>query len=241
MGPIAVLSKAAAAMSQGDELCEIPMPKSSDEIALLTACFNGMVGRLRQVRLEMEHDKLALMAQNEELHRANEILAQLSITDGLTKLHNHRFFQEHLTREIRRLGRSDQPLSMILIDLDDFKKLNDRHGHAAGDQVLASVAALMNDSVRESDLLARYGGEEFVVLAPNTTLQGAVALAEKIRMNLEQSPPILAESGESIRVTLCCGVAQYRGNRKHFFQAADRALYAAKAEGKNCVVADSQD
>jgi diguanylate cyclase (GGDEF)-like protein len=241
IGPIAELSKAAAAMSQGDEPREIPTPKTGDEIELLAACFNDMVQRLRQNRLEIEHDKLSLIAQNEELHRANEVLAQLSITDGLTKLHNHRYFQDHLTREIKRLSRTDQPLSMILIDLDDFKQLNDRHGHAVGDHVLATVAASMNDTVRESDLLARYGGEEFVVLTPNTSLDGAVALAEKIRMAVENSPPALDESSHHIRVTLCCGVAQFRGDRKRFFKAADRALYAAKAEGKNCVVSDSQD
>jgi diguanylate cyclase (GGDEF)-like protein len=241
MNPIGALSKAAAAMSQGDELHEIPVPSNSDEIGLLTSCFNDMVRRLKRNRLEIEQDKRALTEQNEELQRANEVLAQLSITDGLTKLHNHRYFQDHLTREIKRLSRTDQPLSIILIDLDDFKKLNDRHGHAVGDEVLTSVATLMNDSVRESDLLARYGGEEFVILAPNTALDGALSMAEKIRMTVEQATQIFDEARHSVRVTLSCGVAQYRGDRKRFFQAADRALYAAKAEGKNCVVADSQD
>jgi diguanylate cyclase (GGDEF)-like protein len=237
MQPIEALSEGAARISQGDVEHEIPTPKTNDEIGLLTRTFNDMMRKLRQSQLEIEADKRRLTEQNEELHRANEVLAQLSITDGLTKLHNHRYFQDHLTREIKRLSRTGEALSMILIDLDDFKQLNDRHGHAAGDEVLVSIAGLMNDSVRESDLLARYGGEEFVILAPNTDINGAVAIAEKIRMTIESSSQIVDDSMRPIKVTISCGVAQYRGNRKQFFQTADGALYDAKREGKNCVIA----
>src|SRR4030095_14782338 len=102
--------------------------------------------------------------------QAKETFEQLSITDGLTKLHNHRFFQDHLSREIRRVGRSGEPLSMRLVDLDDFKQLNARLGHAAGDELLAGIAHILNQSVRSTDLLARYGGEEFVGLPPPTHL-----------------------------------------------------------------------
>jgi diguanylate cyclase (GGDEF)-like protein len=237
MQPIEALSAGAARISQGDVSHEIPSPRSNDEIGLLTRTFNEMMVRLRRNQQEIEQDKLRLTEQNEELQRANEVLAQLSITDGLTKLHNHRYFQDHLTREIKRLSRTGEPLSMILIDLDDFKLLNDRHGHSAGDEVLMSIATQMNDSVRESDLLARYGGEEFVILTPNTDLEGAVSLAEKIRMSVESTSQIIDDSMRPVRVTISCGVAQYQGDRKTFFQAADRALYRAKAEGKNCVIA----
>jgi diguanylate cyclase (GGDEF)-like protein len=237
MQPIEALSEGAARISQGDVEHEIPTPKTNDEIGLLTRTFNDMMRKLRQSQLEIEADKRRLTEQNEELHRANEVLAQLSITDGLTKLHNHRYFQDHLTREIKRLSRTGESLSMILIDLDDFKQLNDRHGHAAGDEVLVSIAGLMNDSVRESDLLARYGGEEFVILAPNTDIHGAVAIAEKIRMTVESSSQIVDDSMRPIKLTISCGVAQYRGNRKQFFQTADGALYDAKRQGKNCVFA----
>lgn len=193
--------------------------------------------RLRRSQDEIERDKRRLTEQNEDLQRANEVLAQLSITDSLTRLHNHRFFQDHLTREIKRVDRTGEPLSMVLMDIDDFKRMNDRQGHAVGDQVLMNVAERLNESIRESDLLARYGGEEFVVLAPNTDIEGALALAEKIRMSVESMPLIVDDSMRPLRATLSCGVARYCGDRKHFFQAADRALYRAKAEGKNCVVA----
>jgi diguanylate cyclase (GGDEF)-like protein len=238
--PIEALSEGAARISQGDIEHEIPPYKSNDEIGLLTRAFNDMMRKLRQNQSKIEQDKLRLTEQNEELQRANEILAQLSITDGLTKLHNHRYFQDHLTREIKRLSRTGEPLAMILIDLDDYKRLNDRHGHAAGDEVLKCIASLMNDSVRESDLLARYGGEEFVILTPNTELHGAVSLAEKIRMAIEDASQIIDDSMRPVRVTISCGVAQFQGDRKEFFKAADRALYRAKEDGKNCVIAANE-
>ncbi len=237
MQPIEALSEAAARISQGDVEHEIPTPRSNDEIGLLTRTFNDMMRKLRLSQQEIEQDKRRLTEQNEELQRANEVLAQLSITDGLTKLHNHRYFQDHLTREIKRLRRTGEPLSMILVDLDDFKALNDRFGHAAGDEVLMGIAALMNDSVRGSDLLARYGGEEFIIVTPNTNLAGAVAVAEKIRMSVEQASQIVDDSMRPVKVTISLGVAEYDGDRRRFFQAADRALYRAKAEGKNCVIA----
>jgi diguanylate cyclase (GGDEF)-like protein len=133
--------------------------------------------------------------------------------------------------------RSGEPLSMLLIDIDDFKRLNDRLGHAAGDQLLAAIARLLNDSVRESDLVARYGGEEFVVIASNTPLDGAVRLAEKARRAVADASFILDDSMRIEKVTVSVGVAQYRGDRKAFFRVADQALYRAKAEGKNRVVA----
>ena len=192
--------------------------------------------KLRNSQLENEQDRIRLAEKNEELQHANEILSQLSITDGLTKLHNHRYFQDHLTREIKRVSRTKQPLSLILLDIDDFKLLNDTHGHAAGDDVLTSLAAIMNDSARESDLIARYGGEEFVILMPNTDLAGAVHLAEKIRMAVETTRLIIGYSMKPIDITISLGVAVYDGNRREFFSEADRALYQAKAAGKNCVI-----
>ena len=184
---------------------------------------------------------MRLAEQNEELQRANEILSQLSITDGLTKLHNHRYFQDHLVREIKRIKRTQAPLSMILLDIDDFKLLNDTHGHAAGDEVLMSLASIMNDSARESDLIARYGGEEFVILMPNTDLAGAVHLAEKIRMAVESTRLIIGDGMKPIEITISLGVATFNGSRREFFAEADRALYQAKAAGKNCVIIAGSD
>jgi diguanylate cyclase (GGDEF)-like protein len=232
--PIETLSDGARRIAQGDFDLEIPESSSRDEIGLLSRTFNDMMRRLRRYQGEIE-------AANRALVSRNEVLSQLSITDGLTHLHNHRFFQDHLTREIKRVMRSKEPLSMLMIDIDDFKGLNDRLGHAAGDELLAGMARIMSTCVRDSDLLARYGGEEFVVLASNTDRAGAYQLAEKIRTTIDESSFILDDSMRPTRVTVSLGVAQFEGNRKKFFDAADRALYRAKAEGKNCVIMDESD
>jgi diguanylate cyclase (GGDEF)-like protein len=129
-------------------------------------------------------------------------------------------------------------LSLLLIDIDDFKALNDQHGHAAGDAVLERIGQVMNTAIRESDLLARYGGEEFVVLAA-TDPEGAVNLAEKLRMQIGNTA-IPIDDDAVVFVTVSVGVSRYKGDRKAFFRDADRALYAAKAAGKNCVVVDAE-
>jgi diguanylate cyclase (GGDEF)-like protein len=234
--PIHALSDGARRIADGQLDYEIPVPARDDELGLLVRTFNGMMRRLRHSRIEIERDHMRLAEKNEELQQANEVLAQLSITDGLTKLHNHRYFQDHLTREIKRVSRTGAPLAMILLDIDDFKQLNDKYGHAQGDEALVRLAAIMNDSARESDLIARYGGEEFVILLPNTDLAGAVHLAEKIRMAVESTTLEIGTNHAVTTVTVSVGVATFRGNRRKFFSEADKALYAAKAAGKNCVI-----
>ncbi len=236
--PIEALAECARLITRGELDVRLPAANGRDEVALLTQAFNDMAQRLRgnQADLENQHDQL--LEQNQALQDANEVLEQLSITDGLTKLHNHRYFQEALLREIKRAGRTKEPLAMLLIDLDDFKKLNDQYGHAAGDEILIRIAQILNESVRESDILARYGGEEFVVLATGTDLDGACALAEKIRQSVGESSYVLHDDHRSIvQATVSIGVAEYLGDRKSFFQAADQALYSAKGAGKDCVVA----
>jgi len=242
MKPIEALSAGAQRIAEGQVDYQIPVPANNDdELGLLTRTFNDMMAKLRSNQLEIEQDRVRLGEKNDELQLANQILSQLSITDGLTKLHNHRYFQDSLTREIKRVSRTKAPLSLIMIDIDDFKSLNDTHGHAAGDEVLISLAAIMNDSARQSDLIARYGGEEFVVLMPNTDLAGGVHLAEKIRMNVEATRLIIGDNMKPVEVTISLGVALYAGNRREFFMEADRALYQAKAVGKNCVIIGSPD
>jgi len=238
--PIEELSDGARRIAQGHFEHEVAEPATRDEIGLLARTFNDMLRRLRRQQAQIEDVNRDLRERNNELQQAKETFEQLSITDGLTKLHNHRYFQDHLTREIRRVDRSGEPLSMLLVDLDDFKQLNDRLGHAAGDELLAGVARTLNQSVRATDLLARYGGEEFVVLTPDTDLAGAYHLAEKIRTAIAESSFIVDESMRPARVTVSIGIAQFSGNRKGFFKAADRALYRAKDHGKNCVVIDEE-
>jgi len=244
--PILALSDGALRIATGDTEVAIPGGHRNDEIGVLTRAFQEMTVRLRQnqdeleeKRIEIEDANHRLIAQNLELQRVNEVFEQLSITDDLTKLHNHRFFQENMPREMRRSERTGEPLSLVLLDIDDFKRLNDRYGHSVGDAVLRRVADVMISEVREMDLLARYGGEEFALLASQTPLEGAVALAEKLRVAVSEARfSLLALDGPTqIHVTVSGGVTTYRGDEKAFFNEADRALYRAKAAGKDCIVA----
>jgi len=224
--PIRALSAAARWIAAGETDVELPESSSRGEIGVLTRAFKEMTARLS--------------GKHEELQRMNEVLEQLSITDELTRLHNHRFFQDHLRREMKRAARTGQPLCLVLVDIDDFKALNDRFGHAAGDRVLHQVAGVMNAEIRETDLLARYGGEEFALLASQTPLDGAVAIAEKIRMAVARTSFVLDDEGETARVeiTVSIGVVKFRGDEKAFFNDADRALYRAKGAGKDCVMSE---
>ncbi len=236
MRPIRILSDDAQRIATGHFDLKLSELAGNDEVALLARSFDEMVRELRNERAETRAANQKLRDYNTQLEQANEVLSQLSITDGLTKLHNHRYFQDSLIREIKRVRRVGEPLGMLLIDLDDFKKLNDRRGHAAGDELLAGVARILHLTVRETDLLARYGGEEFVVMCVNTDRNGTYQLGEKIRLAIAESSFIVDDSMRPTRVTVSIGVAAFNGDRKEFFQAADRALYEAKAQGKNCVV-----
>jgi two-component system cell cycle response regulator len=175
-----------------------------------------------------------------ELVETNKRLELLSITDGLTKLHNHRYFQDELARAFEESQRYQRPLSLAMIDIDFFKKINDTYGHAVGDDVLKGAARLYRDSVRSTDLVARYGGEEFAVMMPETSLQDAISFAEKIR-NLVESTPFATQAGD-VTATISLGVASVPHSRVHsakeLIVAADKALYRAKKNGRNQVKAE---
>jgi two-component system, cell cycle response regulator len=175
-----------------------------------------------------------------ELMETNKRLELLSITDGLTKLHNHRHFQDELARAFEESQRYQRPLSLAMIDIDFFKKFNDTHGHAVGDDVLKRAAELYKSSVRSTDLVARYGGEEFAVMMPETELDDAIAFAEKIR-NLVESTPLQTQAGP-LNITISLGVASVPQSRIHspkeLIVAADKALYRAKKNGRNQVQAE---
>ncbi|MBW2268865.1 MAG: diguanylate cyclase [Deltaproteobacteria bacterium] len=248
--PILALSAGALRIADGEIDVVIEAKASDGEIGVMLRAFNTMAERLREnqaalegSRREVENANSQLLLQNRELQRVNEVFLQLSITDELTKLHNHRYFQEHLPREISRAVRFGESLCLILVDIDDFKVLNDRFGHAAGDAVLRKVGAVMNASVRDMDLLARYGGEEFALLAPQTDLAGAVVLAEKIRVAIGSAcfEQIELEGPGEVHVTASFGVARFRGDAKAFFNDADRALYVAKDSGKDCVIVAEEE
>jgi two-component system cell cycle response regulator len=175
-----------------------------------------------------------------ELMESNKRLERLSITDGLTKLHNHRYFQDELAKAFEESQRYGRPLSLAMIDIDFFKKVNDTYGHAVGDEVLKVVAQLYESSARSTDLVARYGGEEFAVMMPETELDDAVTFAEKIRILIE-STPIETQAGP-IRTTVSIGVASvpfsHVQTAKELIVVADRALYHAKRHGRNQVQAE---
>ena len=139
-------------------------------------------------------------------------------------------------REIKRLTCTHEGLSMLVVDIDDFKKLNDSFGHAAGDEFLKQIARILRECVRATDLVARFGGEEFVVLATGTDLEGARVLGEKLRTTVAEASFIMDETMRPRRATISIGVAQFKGSQTDLFNSADAALYEAKAAGKNCVV-----
>lgn len=175
-----------------------------------------------------------------DLVETNKRLELLSITDGLTKLHNHRHFQDELARAFEESQRYERPLSLALVDIDYFKKVNDTHGHAVGDEVLRKISSIFRDSIRATDLAARYGGEEFAVMMPEIALEDARAFAEKIR-SLVESTPIHTQAGV-INVTVSIGVSSVPHTRiataQDLIIAADRALYRAKRNGRNQVQAE---
>ena len=165
-------------------------------------------------------------------------LQQLSVLDGLTLLHNHRYFQERLREEFRSAQRYDDALALILVDLDHFKAVNDLHGQPMGDDVLRGVARALQKSVRETDIVARYGGEEFAVLLPRTHLAGAITVAERIWKELGalRLGPLEDPAG-SFQLTASLGVSGFPNRTvlspDQLLLTADEALARAKSEGRN--------
>lgn len=167
-----------------------------------------------------------------------ERMRQLAYVDGLTGIHNRRYFEMRIVEELERASRFQGRMSVIMVDIDHFKRLNDEFGHLLGDEVLRGVAAIMKAQLRKVDMVCRYGGEEFAVVVPETTGENAVTVAEKLRRQIETHP----FPGVPRSVTISCGVADYpeHGNtRDEVVAAADTALYMAKQQGRNRVIAAS--
>ena len=178
-----------------------------------------------------------------ELKKYRDMLANLSSLDGLTGIANRRCFDEHLDREWRRAARLSGPLSLVMMDIDFFKRYNDANGHLAGDECLKRVAqALAGNAQRPTDLIARYGGEEFAAILPETPLEGAVKMAEDCRADVEALAIPHSDSATSEVVTLSLGVASIialaGASPDILIEAADRMLYKAKGAGRNRVVAE---
>jgi diguanylate cyclase (GGDEF)-like protein len=186
---------------------------------------------------------LRIKQLQERLRDAQRKLEEQSITDGLTGLKNRRFFDERLHEEFRRAQRYGDTLSLIMIDLDHFKEVNDRHGHPAGDVVLREAAALIRASIRDPDICARYGGEEFAVILPKTHMTGALAVAERIWKELGNREYAVAANGtpvpRKVRVSASLGIAFYPSkdisSGELLVRFADQALYNAKRGGRNSI------
>ena len=214
-------------------------------------------GELERVRSELEDRVLrrtqALEQRNDDLSRlrlaletANQRLKRLVAVDGLTGIANRRHFDRALERELRRTRREQQPLSLIFLDLDEFKRFNDTYGHARGDDVLRSVAHTLDETFRRGgDLVARYGGEEFAVILPGVDSRRASLYAERLRRRIWRLGIPYGASHVTDRVTISAGVATIPtplvASSSALMLTADRALYRAKCLGKNRIVTSVVD
>jgi diguanylate cyclase (GGDEF)-like protein len=222
--PLERLIQGAAEVADGDLAVDLPAAKG--EVGELTAVFNHMVGRLRQGRQELD-------AMNERLRKQNEELEQLSVSDSLTGLYNRRGLTDRLAQELVRSYRHKGSFSVLMADVDEFKKYNDAFGHPAGDEVLKQVASILLSSTRGEDCTARYGGEEFAVLLTETGGDAANEVAERIRARVE------SHQFAGRKITLSIGIAQFPADgesAEEVIASADEALYAAKRAGRNRVV-----
>jgi diguanylate cyclase (GGDEF)-like protein len=189
-------------------------PYGAEDVRLLTLLAAWTAMALENLRL----------AQNVE---------KLAVTDDLTQVYNYRFLKSALRREIKRAGRFRQELSIVMMDVDNLKAYNDRHGHLRGSFLLRELAGLMAAQVRSFDLVAKYGGDEFTVILPQTGREGAMVVGERMRASVElHAFPLVARGA----ITVSLGVATFpadAGDPMSLLQAADRALYLAKQNGKN--------
>jgi diguanylate cyclase (GGDEF)-like protein len=209
------------------------------QLSLVSTVVNRALDKLNLLR--RNSTLMSRLKQNmEELERMNRNLEDLAKHDGLTGLLNNRSFREALDLEVSRAQRYKHPFSVVFMDLDNFKKYNDTHGHLAGDDLLKDLARLFKSNSRAVTVLARYGGEEFVALAPETPKEGAVIYAERLRHEVERHPFAGRESQPLGMVTISAGVATFPEDGTDgatLINNADRALYEAKENGRNRVIA----
>lgn len=209
-----------------------PLPTASSSAVVVV----GDITQRVEARQALVRTKLALERSATELSRALEREQGFARTDFLTGLANRRQFYDVATHELAVAQRYGQPLAIVLFDLDHFKEVNDRLGHAAGDEVLREIAGVTQRAVREADLVARHGGEEFVILLPRSDARAAAIAAEHVREEVAKVQ--IGEPGDALRVTVSAGVVEARPDESvdSLVHRADGALYAAKAAGRNRVV-----
>lgn len=186
---------------------------------------------------ESEKEYLLNIASLAGIAIQNAYLYELATTDMMTKLKIHHFFQTALLEEKDRAVKTRNPLSMMMIDIDNFKRFNDTYGHQCGDEVLKNVASVIRETCRQIDIAARYGGEEMAIVMPHTALEDAIVAGERIRRNVEGAK--LFHNGQELSVTVSVGVAQFSPERdkatRDIIERSDRALYLSKQNGRNRV------
>ena len=216
-------------------LADIGINLSKEGFARLLQEFTRSTSYLQQSvntsRTELMEIRRKLDRTNDELKRAKE----LARTDPLTGLANRRALGEIIVRDIARARRTNDGYSVAILDIDHFKRVNDKHGHAAGDQALVHVATLAKSGVRDTDAVYRYGGEEFVILLPGSRADGAHFVVDRMRVMVEKTPYVFA--GEKIKLRFSAGVAELQAGEdaEHVLGRADHALFEAKRAGRNRV------
>lgn len=239
-GPLRALADITEKMAGGDLSAQIEIP-STDEIGQLGIAFNQMAtsiqkreGELRDFAADLER---TVDERTEELRRQNKRLERISIEDHLTGIYNRRYFFDLAEKEVERAKRYGNPLSVVILDADHFKKMNDTYGHLIGDQILVNLAKLCSENIRGQDILARYGGEEFVILMPEANQEAAQNSAERLRKIVAKTSMITG--GLDVMITISLGVASWENGSALDFNAllarADRALYQSKETGRNRV------
>ncbi|MGJ8679385.1 diguanylate cyclase [Paraglaciecola sp.] len=197
------------------------------------ASLSGQVDQICIVIYDVTNEAVSRLG----MQSLNSQLAQISRIDGLTELYNRRYWEEQFVLEFKRDKRSDSPSSLLMMDIDHFKKVNDTYGHPAGDAVIKGVAGVIRKAIRETDLAGRYGGEEFVVILPDTPIANVEYVAQRIRRLVEKL--VIIHDEVEIKCTISIGVAGFESEFKDYTQwlnQADQALYQAKKAGRNQVV-----
>jgi diguanylate cyclase (GGDEF)-like protein len=224
--PLDSLISGAAKVATGDLAVDLPL-SSRGELGYMTEVFNHMVEQLRLGRKELDE-------ANQTLRQRNQELQELSVTDSLTGLFNRKHMWETLARELETYKRHRRPLSVLMIDIDHFKRYNDTQGHLAGDEALRRLGEILRSSLRVSDYAARYGGEEFLVVLPDTDSAMGAQVAERLR-ELVAGEKFGGGPG-SPKITISIGVAstsEHEEEPETLVRNADTALYRAKKAGRN--------
>jgi diguanylate cyclase (GGDEF)-like protein len=204
-------------------------PYNDSDTRQITLLMNSMWGILKRRRAEQEQERLIL-----ELRDRDRELEKLATTDNLTEAYNRTKFDEIIDREIERLRRYNEPVSLLMFDIDNFKDVNDTYGHSIGDFVLKKIADIARETIRKIDYLVRWGGEEFLIICPETNLEKARALAERLRRTIESYG-----FNKVGKVTVSFGVTEFKNEdtKDTFIMRADKFMYQAKIQGKNRVAA----